>query len=76
MNRRAGSILRRTGLLLEVLGIIGIYSQRGEKAANVTVPWVGSVSPAWCALMTGFVLWVAGTILYFRAGQRQNLDSP
>lgn len=66
MNRRAGSILRRTGLILEVLGVIGVLDQRGENLRKVTIPHLGVVSPAWCALAVGFVLYLAGTFLYYR----------
>ncbi len=69
MNRRTGAILRRTGLVLEVLGVIGIMGQQPEKSKLVTVPMIGTISPAWCALAVGFVLWLAGTILFFRARQ-------
>ena len=70
MNRVAAHLIRMGGLLIEMIGVWAVFTDRG---GTVSLPG-GSAAPlAWLALGLGFVLWLAGTVLvmFLRAPRRK-----
>jgi hypothetical protein len=66
MRTTTGQIIRISGLLIEMLGIWGVYNGTGNKdQAVLQLPGGTVVSPAWIAVGLGFVLWLTGTILVY-----------
>ena len=64
MRRATGQSLRLIGLLIEVFGVMGIMTGRGDiEALHFHLPGGTEVSPAWIVLAMGFVIWLVGTIL-------------
>jgi hypothetical protein len=64
MTHTTGQILRATGLLIELLGVIGVMAQsRTSNVGRVSLPGVDSVSLGWLALVVGFTLWLVGRIM-------------
>ncbi len=62
--RMTGQLLRLVGLLIEMLGVVGIIRERGgSELPRVPIPGVPAVSAAWFAVVLGFVVWLAATIL-------------
>jgi hypothetical protein len=73
MRKTTGHIIRITGLLIEMLGIWGVYNATGAKdQARLELPGGTSIPVAWLAIGLGFVLWLTGTILVYaaRSGRR------
>ena len=72
MRRVTGQILRMVGLLIEALGVMGILTGRGDiEALRLRLPSGTLVSPAWIVLVSGFAIWLVGTILAFRVPPRR-----
>ena len=66
-------LFRSVGLLIEMLGIWGVYNATGDKEqARLELPGGTLVPVAWLAIGLGFVLWLTGTILVYavRSGRR------
>jgi hypothetical protein len=72
MRKTTGHIIRITGLLIEMLGIWGVYNATGDKdQARLELSGGTSVPVAWLAIGLGFVLWLTGTILVYAARSRR-----
>ena len=68
MRTTSGHIIRISGLLIEMLGIYGVYSSGGDKdLARIVLPGGTVVPLAWMAVGIGFVLWLTGTLLIYAA---------
>ncbi len=64
MTKLLGHVLRIVGLLLEMLGVWGVYTgATGGKMTRVEMPGGESVPVAWLAVGLGFVLWLAGMLM-------------
>ena len=61
MNKTTGHIIRMIGMLIEMLGVWGVY-----QASNSKTPWVISIGGvarmpvAWLAVFAGLIIWLAG----------------
>jgi hypothetical protein len=63
MRKVTGQVLRLGGLLIELLGVIGVASEPAAGAVRLRLPGGLLVSPAWIAVVVGFVTWLLGTYL-------------
>jgi type IV secretory pathway TrbD component len=64
MIRLTGQWLRLLGLLIEIVGVAGVVSERGgKKVPQLQIPGGPVVSSAWAAVLLGFVIWLVATIL-------------
>jgi hypothetical protein len=73
MRSVTGQSLRMGGLLIEVLGVMGIMTGRGDiEAARLRLPGGTVVSPMWIVFALGLVIWVVGTILVFGARSKNS----
>jgi hypothetical protein len=72
MRKTTGHIIRISGLLIEMLGIWGVFNATSDKdQARLQLPG-GTVIPlAWLAVGLGFVLWLTGTVLVYTARSRR-----
>lgn len=62
--RMTGQLLRLVGLLIEMAGVIGVVRERGgSEVPHVQIPGGPKISAGWCAVVLGFVVWLAATIL-------------
>jgi hypothetical protein len=62
--KTAGHILRLTGLVVEMLGVWGVYSSAGANDRARMRLADGTVIPlAWIAVGVGFMLWLTGRII-------------
>jgi hypothetical protein len=66
MNKTTGHIIRMIGMLIEMLGVWGVY-----QASNSNTPWLisipgaGSMPIAWLAVFFGLVIWLAGVFIVY-----------
>ncbi len=66
MNKTTGHIIRMVGMLIEMLGVWGVY-----QAGNSRDPWVvsiagaGSMPVAWIAVFLGLIVWLAGVFIVY-----------
>ena len=60
MNRIAAHIIRMSGLLIEMIGVWAVFTDRG---GTISFAGGGTAPLAWLAVGLGFVLWLAGTVL-------------
>lgn len=66
MRKNTGHIIRISGLVIEMLGLYGMYNSTGANdQAQLTLPGGTVVSLAWMAVGIGFVLWLIGTLLVY-----------
>jgi hypothetical protein len=72
MKKVTGQILRLVGLLIEMLGVMGVVTGRGDiESLRLQLSNGTLVSPAWIAVVLGFVIWLVGTILLFGSKQKK-----
>ena len=66
MSKTTGHIIRMIGMLVEMLGVWGVY-----QASNSKAPWVISISGAgtmpvaWLAVFAGLIIWLAGVFIVY-----------
>ena len=73
MNKTTGHIIRISGLLIELLGLWGVFhsSDVQEDRGRLVLPGGTVVPLAWLAVGLGFVLWLTGTFLVYAARSRR-----
>jgi hypothetical protein len=68
MRKTTGHIIRISGLVIELLGIWGVFNATGDNdQARLELPGGTVVPLAWLAVGLGFVLWLTGTLLVYAA---------
>jgi hypothetical protein len=66
MRKNTGHIIRISGLLIEMLGIWGVFSATGNHdRARLLLPGGTVISLPWLAVGFGFVLWLTGTLVVY-----------
>jgi hypothetical protein len=66
MNRTLGHLIRILGLVIEMLGVWGVFNSTGAKeSARIQLPGGNEIPLAWLAVGIGFVLWFTGTIVVY-----------
>ncbi len=64
MTGLIGHALRILGILIEMLGVWGVYTAaQGGKMPEVQLPSGRVVSIAWIAVGLGFALWLVGMLI-------------
>ena len=64
MRKTTGHILRISGLVIEMLGIWGVFRANGHKdQAHIPLPGGTAVPLAFAVVGLGFVLWLTGMLL-------------
>ncbi len=64
MNRVTAHIIRIVGLVIEMIGVWAVFTDKGNTdATRITLPGGTTASVGWLAVGLGFVLWLAGTVL-------------
>jgi hypothetical protein len=74
MNTTLGHLIRILGLVIEMLGVWGVFNSTGVKdSARLQLPGGNEIPLAWLAVGIGFVLWFTGTIVvYFSRPTRKS----
>ncbi len=65
MTRTTGQILRMLGLLIEMVGILALLVWNRTDGAGVPLPGSLSARQVWTVVITGFVIWLVGSILFY-----------
>jgi hypothetical protein len=66
MNKTTGHIIRMIGMVIEMLGVWGVY-----QASNSNTPWVisipgaGPIAVAWLAVFVGLIVWLGGVFIVY-----------
>jgi len=77
MTKTAGNVLRMSGLVMEMLGVWGVYNSAGGKTGiRLPLPGGNDVSLAWVAVALGFILWLTGTITVYAVPSRRKSRGP
>jgi hypothetical protein len=72
MTRLIGHALRILGILIEMLGVWGVYTAaQGGNVPKVPVRSGDNVPIAWVAVGLGFALWFAGMVVLTFVRQRR-----
>jgi hypothetical protein len=72
MRKTTGHVIRISGLLIEFLGLWGVFNTTGDKdQARLELPGGTVVPLAWLAIGLGFVLWLTGTVLVYAPWSRR-----
>jgi hypothetical protein len=77
MKKTAGHLIRILGLVIEMLGVWGVFNSTGAKnSARLQLPGGDEIPLAWLAVGVGFVLWFTGTVLVYvsRAPQKTTVQ--
>jgi hypothetical protein len=68
MKKTTGHVFRICGLLIEMLGVWGVFNSTGAKnLTRLQLPGGNEIPLAWLAIGVGFVLWFTGSILVYFA---------
>ena len=72
MRKTTGHIIRISGLVIEMLGIWGVFRASGDTdQPRIQLPGGTTIAMAWIAVGLGFVVWLTGTILVYAPRSRQ-----
>jgi len=72
MRQVVGQILRITGLLIEMIGLLGVITGLSSlDAAPIQLLGGVSVAPVWIPIILGFLIWLIGTILTVGSNPRR-----
>ncbi len=64
MTTLRGQLARITGLVVEMLGIWGVFQSSNQPAPRaIALPGGTAVPLAWLAVGFGFILWLTGTFM-------------
>ena len=64
MKKVTGQSLRLGGMLIEMLGVVGVMTGKGDiESLRLRLPGGTVVSLPWITVVSGFVIWLVGTIL-------------
>jgi hypothetical protein len=66
MTKTTGHIIRMVGMLIEMIGVLGVYqSSKSDSSWSISIPGAGTIPAAWLAVFVGLVVWLTGvTIVY------------
>jgi hypothetical protein len=66
MNKTTGHIIRMVGMLIEMLGVWGVYQANHSETPRVmSIGGVGSIPVAWFAVAFGLIIWLAGVFIVY-----------
>ena len=66
MNRSTGHIIRIIGMLIEMVGVWGVYQTRNGNASWViTLSGGTSIPAAWVCVFVGLLIWLAGMFIVY-----------
>ena len=72
MRKTTGHVIRISGLVIEMLGIWGVYRASVDAdQPRIPLPGGTTISLAWIAVALGFALWLTGTILAYAGPARR-----
>ncbi len=72
MTRTTGQILRMLGLLIEMAGIVALVAWNRTDGAGAPLPGSLSSRQVWTIVITGFMIWLVGSIIFFWPRRRRN----
>jgi hypothetical protein len=76
MKKTTGHLVRICGLLIEMLGVWGVFSSGGAKdSARLHFSGGNEIPVPWLAVGVGFLLWFAGTIIVYFSGPTRKTRS-
>ena len=66
MSKTTGHIIRMIGMLIEMLGVWGVYQASNSKTPWViSIPGAGTMPVAWLAVFVGLIIWLAGVFIVY-----------
>ena len=66
MNKTTGHIIRMIGMLIEMLGVWGVYQASQSKTPwLISIPGRGTIPVAWLAVFVGLCIWLAGVFIVY-----------
>ncbi len=66
MNKTTGHIIRMVGMLIEMLGVWGVYqANHSETPLVISIGGVGPIPVAWLAVVFGLIVWLAGVFIVY-----------
>jgi hypothetical protein len=72
MGKTTGHVIRISGLVIEMLGIWGVFrSNLNTDQPQIQLPGGPAISIAWLAVGLGFALWLTGTIFVYAGRPRR-----
>ncbi len=66
MSKTTGHIIRMIGMLIEMLGVFGVYHASNSKTPwEISIPGAGKVAAAWLAVLVGLIVWLVGVFIVY-----------
>ena len=73
MNKTTGHIIRMIGMLIEMLGVWGVYQASQSKTPwLISIPGRGTIPVAWLAVFLGLCIWLAGVFIVYSYRPRRS----
>jgi hypothetical protein len=71
MSKTTGHIIRMTGMLIEMLGVWGVYQASNSKRPwLISLPGTQSMPAAWLAVFAGLIIWLIGAFIVYSRNPR------
>lgn len=66
ISKTTGHIIRMIGMLIEMLGVWGVYQSSNSQAPwLISIPGAAAMPIAWLAVFAGLIIWLAGVFIVY-----------
>jgi hypothetical protein len=66
MTKTTGHVIRMFGMLIEMLGVWGVYQASNSKTPwQISIPGAGPMPVAWLAVFVGLIVWLTGVFIVY-----------
>jgi hypothetical protein len=77
MTKTTGHIVRMIGMLIEMIGVWGVYQANNSKSPWVIrVPGSSPIFIAWIPVFVGLIIWLAGVYIVYSYNPRSPKNPP
>ena len=77
MSKTTGHIIRMTGMLIEMLGVWGVYQANNSKTPwLISIPGTARMPAAWLAVFVGLIIWLVGVFIVYSYKPTAPEESP
>ena len=77
MTKTTGHIIRMIGMLIEMIGVWGVYQANNSKSPwLISIPGSGPIFVAWIPVFVGLIIWLTGVFIVYSYKPRMPKNPP